>query len=97
MAALAKNSTVLPVRGQSVSELYASFARSRELMSRAKPDAQAHSTCALFANRLLRAPPADVGDVLLKVEAAEWLGQDPRQTLTILRGDLFVLWGGQRC
>jgi hypothetical protein len=96
MTALAKNPTVLPVRGQSVSELYTYFARARELARRTPADAQAQSTCALFANRLLRAQASSAGEILFKVEAAEWIDQDPRQTLITICSDLLQIGSSPR-
>jgi hypothetical protein len=89
--------TTLPVRGQSVAELHGYFEQAHQALETlpggfdVKALDQLHGKCALFATRLIRAPAATVDDILLKIEAAEWLGQEPLQTMMIIRDDLFRL------
>jgi hypothetical protein len=91
----------LPVRGQSVSELHGYFERAHEALEALpggfdiKARGVQHCKCELFANRVIRAPAVTVGEILLKLEAAEWLGQDPLQTLAVIRDDLFRIKAAQ--
>jgi hypothetical protein len=84
----------LPARGQSISELQGYFELARGALEalpggfEVRERGDRFSKCELFANRLLRAPASTVTEILFKFQAAEWLGQDPRQTLAIIRGDL---------
>jgi hypothetical protein len=86
----------LPVR-QSVAELHGYFERAHQAIEAlpggfdVKAREQLHQKCTLFATRLIRAPAATVDDILLKIEAAEWLGEQPGQTLAVIRDDLFRL------
>ncbi len=87
----------LSVRGQSVAELHGYFEQAHEALDAlpggfdVKARGEQHSKCALFANRLIRAPAVSADEILFKIEAAEWLGQDPLQTLAVIRDDLFRL------
>jgi hypothetical protein len=93
---MATDLTMLPVRGQSVGELHGYFRQARKAL-----DTRGHvgfsgkdvaqSTCTLYATRLIRAQAATVDDILLKIEAAEWLGDTPSQTLAVIRDDLVRL------
>lgn len=95
---MAPNPTRLPVRGQSVAELHAYFVQAQKAL-----DAQGHvgfsgkdaaqSTCRLYATRLIRAQAVSVDDVLLKIEAAEWLGEAPLQIVALIRDDLTRIKG----
>jgi hypothetical protein len=73
--------TTLPVRGQSVAELHGYFNLARSDRSKGE----------LFAMRVMRAEASGADEILLKLEAAEWLGQDPLQILSIIRDDLIRL------
>ena len=80
---------------QSVAELHGYFKQARNALTPLPAGGwardQQHSKCALFANRLIRAPATSIDDILLKLEAVEWLGSDPLETVAAIRGDLFRL------
>jgi hypothetical protein len=84
----------LPARGPSIAELHGYFDQARRAFDVApvgyarEPRQQLHGRCALFANRLRRAPAGKVAEILLKLEAADWLEVDPKEALVLIRADL---------
>ena len=95
------NGATLPARGPSIAELHGYFESARKAVDGlaggfdVKKRALLSSQCELFANRLLRAPAANIGDILLKIEAAEWLDGLPAETLAAVKDDLSRLKGAK--
>jgi hypothetical protein len=83
-----------PARGPSIAELHGYFAREREAADAVRGGydrdqrAALHGKCALFAGRLVRAPAGGVSEIVLKLQAVDFLEMDPREALAIIRADL---------
>lgn len=83
------------IPGRSVSEIHSHFDDARQALVAlpggydVKMREQMHSKCSLFATRVTRVAAVSVVEVLHKIDAAEWLEHDPRQTLAAIRHDLF--------
>lgn len=85
---------MMPARGPSIAELHDYFKRAREAFEAPRGGfdrdgaKELRSKCALFANRLIRAPAVRVAEILLKLEAFDWLELDARQAVEMIRADL---------
>ena len=87
----------LPMRHQSVSELHSYFGLARDALNMlpggfdVKTRGNCYGKAELFANRLIRAQAVTVDEILMKIEAAKWIGQNSQQTLSAIRDDLYRL------
>ena len=85
---------------RSVSELHGYFKQAREAWDAVPAQKQdragaSFGRCELFGRRLIRAPARSLTEVLLKIEVAEWLGDEPAAALAVIREDIFRLQGNK--
>jgi hypothetical protein len=83
------------IAAQSVSELYSYFETAHRALGAVSGgfDADARrqhfSKCRLYAGRVARAQANSTSEILMKIEAAEWLEMPPGELLASIRDDLY--------